>query len=73
MSQDPLCPILTKRLQRKVSQMVNRNISLLMLLGGLSVNLNHLTTKSRTVHFRSSSTAVLKYRNTRKMQVIKTS
>ena len=42
MSQGPLCPNLTKKVQRKVSQIANRNFSRVMLLGGLSVNLNHL-------------------------------
>ena len=44
MSQGPLCPNLTKKVQNEVSQMANRNLSRMMLLGGLSVNLNHLTT-----------------------------
>ena len=42
MSQGPLCPNLTKKVQKKVSQMANWNLSCVMLLGGLSVNLNHL-------------------------------
>ena len=42
MSQDPLCPNLTKKFQAEVSQMANRNLSCVILLGGLSVNLNHL-------------------------------
>ena len=42
MSQGPLCPNLTQKVQREVSQMSNRNFSRVMLLGGLSVNLNHL-------------------------------
>ena len=42
MSQGPLCPNLTQKVQREVSQMANRNFSRVMLLGGLSVNLNHL-------------------------------
>ena len=45
MSQGPLCPNLTKKVQKEVFQMGNRNLSCVMLLGGLSVNLNHL--KSR--------------------------
>ena len=44
MSQGPLCPNLTKKVQNEVSQMANRNLSRMMLLGGLSVNLNHLKT-----------------------------
>ena len=42
MSQGPLCPNLTKKFQKEVSQIANRNLSRVMLLGGLSVNLNHL-------------------------------
>ena len=37
MSQGPLCPNLTKKVQKEVSQMANRNLSCVMLLGGLSV------------------------------------
>ena len=35
----PLCPNLTKKFQKEVSQMANRNLSCMMLLGGLSVKL----------------------------------
>ena len=42
MSQGPLCPNLTKKVQMEVSQIANRNFPLVILLGGLSVNLNHL-------------------------------
>ena len=42
MSQGPLCPNLTKKGQAEVSQMANLNLSRMILLGGLSVNLNHL-------------------------------
>ena len=42
MSQGPLCPNLTKKFQKEVSQIANRNLSCVILLGGLSVNLNHL-------------------------------
>ena len=42
MSQGPLCPNLTKKIQKEVSQIANHNFPLVMLLGGLSVNLNHL-------------------------------
>ena len=38
MSQGPLCPNLTQKVQKEVSQMANRNFSLVILLGGLSVN-----------------------------------
>ena len=44
MSQGPLCPNFTKKGQAEVSQMANRNLSRVILLGGLSVNLNHLKT-----------------------------
>ena len=40
MSQGPLCPNLTQKFQKEVSQIANRNFPLVMLLGGLSVNLN---------------------------------
>ena len=40
MSQGPLCPNLTQKVQKEVSQMDNCNLSCVMLLGGLSVNLN---------------------------------
>ena len=49
MSQGPLCPNLTKKFQVEVSQMANHNLSRVMLLGGLSVNLNHLKTPRRTL------------------------
>ena len=42
MSQGPLCPNLSQKVQPEVSQMANRNLSRVILLGGLSVNLNHL-------------------------------
>ena len=42
MSQGPLCPNLAQKVQKEVSQMANRNLSRVILLGGLSVNLNHL-------------------------------
>ena len=32
------------KVQKEVSQIANRNLSLVILLGGLSVNLNHLKT-----------------------------
>ena len=44
MSQGPLCPNLSQKVQKKVYQMANRNLSRVILLGGLSVNLNHLKT-----------------------------
>ena len=48
MSQGPLCPNLTQKVQKEVSQMANRNFSPVILLGGLSVNLNHLKTQVKT-------------------------
>ena len=42
MSQGPLCPNLSKNVQKEVSQMANHNLSCAMLQGGLSVNLNYL-------------------------------
>ena len=47
MSQGPLCPNLSQKVQAEVSQMANRNLSRVILLGGLSVNLNHLKTSSQ--------------------------
>ena len=44
MSQGPLCPNLSQKVQAEVSQMANHNLSRVILLGGLSVNLNHLKT-----------------------------
>ena len=46
MSQDLLCPNLSQKVQKEVSQMANRNLSPVILLGGLSVNLNHLKSPS---------------------------
>ena len=42
MSEGPLCPNLTIKFQKEVSQIVNRNLPIAMLLGGLNVNLSHL-------------------------------
>ena len=44
MSQGLLCPNLSQKVQKEVSQMANRNLSPVILLGGLSVNLSHLKT-----------------------------
>ena len=52
MSQGPLCPNLTKKGQAEVSQMANRNLSRVILLGGLSVNLNHLKSKTAGLWMR---------------------
>ena len=50
MSQGPLCPNLTQKVQKEVSQMVNCNFSPVILLGGLSVNLNHLKMKNHKLN-----------------------
>ena len=42
MSQGPLCPNLTQKFQKEMSQIANHNFPLVMLLGGLSLHLNHL-------------------------------
>ena len=47
MSQGPLCPNLSQKVQKEVSQMANCNLSPVILLGGLSVNLNHLETRAQ--------------------------
>ena len=49
MSQAPLCPNLSQKVQAEVSQMANRNLSRVILLGVLSVNLNHLKTWWKTI------------------------
>ena len=54
MSQGPLCPNLSQKVQKEVSQMANRNLSPVILLGGLSVNLNHLI-KSGVVYVSCST------------------
>ena len=53
MSQGPLCPNLSQKVQKEVSQMANRNLSPVILLGGLSVNLNHLKTNKIAHRFGS--------------------
>ena len=55
MSQGPLCPNLSQKVQKEVSQMANRNLSPVILLGGLSVNLNHLKTKENKTKTRVSN------------------
>ena len=40
-----------KKIQRKVSQKANRNLSPVILLGGLSINLDHLKIKCATDQF----------------------
>ena len=57
MSQGPLCPNLTQKVQKEVSQIANRNLPRMMLLGGLSVNLNHL----KILSSRTSSCLVLSF------------
>ena len=57
MSQGPLCPNLTKKFQMEVSQIANRNFPLLILLGGLSVNLNHLK-KKKKIYFLYGDTVM---------------
>ena len=59
MSQGPLCPNLTKKGQAEVSQMANRNLSRVILLGGLSVNLNHLKSGTQLSTARSTPFSVL--------------
>ena len=49
MSQGPLCPNLSQKVQKEVFQMANRNLSCVILLGGLSVNLNHLKMNAASV------------------------
>ena len=65
MSQGPLCPNLTKKGQAEVSQMANRNLSHVILLGGLSVNLNHL--KIAVLPFVFIKKAWYRYQSTRKV------
>ena len=55
MSQGPLCPNLSQKVQAEVSQIANRNLSRVILLGGLSVNLNHLKTVVLDVLYVTSS------------------
>ena len=54
MSQGPLCPNLSQKVQKEVSQMANRNLSHVILLGGLSVNLNHLKMEFWRIYFNTS-------------------
>ena len=53
MSQGPLCPNLSQKVQKEVSQMANRNLSRMILLGGLSVNLNHLKTQGKATQCKT--------------------
>ena len=52
MSQDPLCPNLTKKVQKEVSQMASRNFPIAMPQGGLSVNLNYLKNSLENILFQ---------------------
>ena len=61
MSQGPLCPNLTKKVQKEVSQIANRNLSLVILLGGLSVNLNHLKTSKILPDLGPRSCSIFKH------------
>ena len=54
MSQGPLCPNLSQKVQKEVSQMANHNLSPMILLGGLSVNLNHLKSVFLRIYFYTS-------------------
>ena len=54
MSQGPLCPNLSQKVQKEVSQKANRNLSPVILLGGLSVNLNHLKIVFWRIYFYTS-------------------
>ena len=47
MSQGPMCPNLSQKVQKEESQKANRNLPRAMLQGGLSVNLNHLKSKKK--------------------------
>ena len=62
MSQGPLCPNLTKKVQKEVSQMANHKLSCAMPIGGLSVNLNHLKMGSQFIMQRKLSEIFVDYR-----------
>ena len=49
MFEGPLCPNLSQKVQKEVSEMANHNLSRVILLGGLSVNLNHLIINDKYV------------------------
>ena len=51
MFQGPLCPNLSQKVQKEVSQMANHNLSHVILLGGLSVNLSHLKMDLWRIYF----------------------
>ena len=50
MYQAVLSPNLTKKFQWEVSQITDTRFPCVMLLGGLSVNLNHLKTEKKDIH-----------------------
>ena len=60
MSQGPLCPNLTQKFQKEVSQIANRNFSCVILLGGLSVNLNHLKMEHLQNKYSAATKVLLK-------------
>ena len=59
----PLCPNLSQKVQKDVSQMANHNLSCMILLGGLSVNLNHLKSGTRLSTAHSTPLHVLDWGN----------
>ena len=69
MSQGPLCPNLSQKVQKEVSQMANRNLSCHYAIRwfGLSVNLNHLKIKASISenHFQICSKLGLPVNNQR--------
>ena len=58
MSQSPLRPNLSQKVQKEVSQMANRSLSCVILLGGLSVNLNHLKSETILKHLKCKQICV---------------
>ena len=59
MSQGPLCPNMTKKVQKEVYQMANRNLPHTILKGGISVNLNHLKSGTRLSMAHSTPLSIL--------------
>ena len=59
MSQGPLCPNMTKKVQKEVYQMANRNLPHIILKGGISVNLNHLKSGTQLSMARSTPVSIL--------------
>ena len=60
MCQGPLCPNLTKRVQKEESQIANQNFSHTMLLGGLSVNFKYFGLEIKLAHDVAWRPAILK-------------